>query len=238
MTSYDNLALVVVGLCALGANECAVIRVQTLPRLAAAMRFFAFAWAVLLPFYALQPYLKSFHALGVVAEFLPTYSGVLLLLTAEPLWREAKDRGATLGAALKVMNWVAERALYLLVLPHVILFAQPGPDEQLIILRFVDLALGIAGFIFIGAALKLLTSGLWKLGLWWGFVPVATVYTCAHTWWIIDFIQHPDDPTVKTGFVIGFAICKFALSITFLALGMSIKSSEDAPPDRGKAAIA
>src|SRR6478752_5814807 len=95
MTPYNNLGLVVVGLCALGANECAVLRVQTLPRLAASMRFFALAWAVLLPFYALQPYLKSLRDLGAVAEFLPTYSGVLLLLTAEPLWREAVHRGAT-----------------------------------------------------------------------------------------------------------------------------------------------
>jgi len=238
MTPYDNLALVVVGLCALAANECAVLRVQTLPRLAAAMRFFALAWAVLLPFYALQPYLKSLHDLGVVAEFLPTYSGVLLLLTAEPLWREASHRGVTMGGALRWMNYVTERALYLLVLPHAILFAQLGPNEQLIILRLVDLVLGVAGFVFIGVALRMLTSGFWRRSLWWGFVPVAIVYTGAHTWWIVDFIQHPNDTVVKTGFVIAFAICKLALSITFLAVVMSVRSSEDAPPDKGKAATA
>ena len=222
MTPYNNWALVAVTACVLGATECSVLRAHTRPRLSTSMRFFALSWAVLLPFYALQQYLKTLPALGLVAEFLPTYSGVLLLLSAEPLWREARRNGVTIGGPLLFIDYVAERSLYLLVVPHAILFMSAQHDEQLIFMRLLDLILAAVGFGSIGFVSRKLTTGHWSRVFWWGFLFVAAAYFIGQTFWTVDFIMHPIGAAMKNGFIITFALCKVALSATFLAMVMSM----------------
>jgi hypothetical protein len=203
------------------------------------MRFFALAWVVLLPYYALQQYLAQLPDnalqqyliqlpdLKLVAEFLPTYSGVLLLLTTEPLWREAANRDAMGEGVLWWIDWVIERCVYLLVFPHAILFVPVDPSEQFMFIRCVDLALAAIAYVSIGVVLIILTNGFWSRVLWWGFLVVAAAYFVTLGWWTYDGAAK-----MKDGFLIAFAVYKVMLSLIFLTLVTSIADPPVGPfPD-------
>ncbi|HKV91351.1 MAG TPA: hypothetical protein VJW20_02260 [Candidatus Angelobacter sp.] len=178
------------------------------------MRFFAVSWAVLLPFYALQQYLGPLTSptrLSLIAEFLPTYSGILLLLTAEPLLREAHDHGLLITRILKWLDHITERAIYFLAFGHALLFLDPA-DGQLG-LRILDAALAGLGFIFIGRVLQLFGHAQ---RIWWGFVFASLVYFIAQVAWTVDLYANPDHWKINDGYMIAFAVCKVAFSALFL----------------------
>ncbi len=186
------------------------------------MRFFALAWAVLLPYYTLQQYLRPLpDLLSLVAEFLPTYSGILVVLTAEPLLREAASRGERIDGILQWINVVAGESLYLLILPPAIPFIPVGLGNQLMAVRVLDLLLAAVGFVFIGVVLRTLASGLWSRTLWWGLVSVAAVYFGYQIRWADD-LRRSGSPVMRDEFAIAFALCKVLYSAMFLALVMSV----------------
>lgn len=235
MTGYLKFSILAVAFCALGATICAVVRSESSPRLATAMRFFALSWAVLIPFYALQPHIKTVKGLGVIAEFLPTYAGVLLVLTAEPLWREARDRSAMMGGALRFIDLTTAHCLFALIFPYLAALFPEGP-EHVAAMRFLDLMLAGVGFICIAVVLRLLITDPRKNGLWRGFVFLSVVYFGTQGWWWVDLVLNPEHAEMKNPFIIGFALLKLALSAVFLTLVMSVRNSKDARPDKGKPA--
>lgn len=237
MTAYDKFAIVSAALCGLGGTVCAVVRSYKIPRLATAMKFFAFSWAVLIPFYTLQPHLKDVQGLGVIAEFLPTYAGVLLLATAEPLFREAVSRGATMGWGLRLIDYVSAHCLLALIFPYAVALWPEGPGS-LAFMRWLDLILAGAGFACIAVALGVLVDGFWKSGLGWGFLFVSAVYFGAQTWWVIDFVTNPQDAPMKNAFIVAFAVLKLALSAVFLVLVMLVRRPQETTPDKSEAAAA
>lgn len=233
MTGDLKFAILTVAFCALGATICAVVRSESSPRLATAMRFFALSWAVLLPFYALQPDIKTVAGVGVVAEFLPTFAGVLLVLTAEPLWREARDRGATMDGALRFVDFTTAHCLFALIFPYLAGLFPEGP-EHVAAMRFLDLVLAGAGFLCIAIVLRLLISDSSRIGIgiWRGFIFLSVVYFVTQAWWWVDLVLNPKDVQMKNAFIVGFALLKLALSAVFLTLVMSVRSSKAAPPDK------
>jgi hypothetical protein len=215
MTTY-GWALSAVGACVVGATECSVLVGR--PRLATSMRFFAASWAVLLPFYALQQYLGPLESptrLSLIAEFLPTYSGILLLLTAEPLLREAHDQGLPITKILKWLDHITERAIYFLAFGHALVFLQGDPADSQLGLRILDAALAGLGFVFIGRVLQLFGHAQ---RIWRGFLFASLVYFIAQVVWTIDLYVNPKHLKLSDGQMIAFAVCKVAFSALFLIL--------------------
>jgi hypothetical protein len=259
-TRYDEWALGAVTLCVLGATECAVLVAHgraraklptSVARLSTSLRFFALSWAVLLPYYALQAYLReltsydsplqaylreltsygsplqaylreltSYVPLGLILEFLATYTVVPLLLTVEPLLRQARAQGQQIEEQLGWIDHITERAIYSLVLGHAILFI--GHNE--LVMRLLHLLLFGLGLGFLGRVLR-----IWRHDtLWWGFVFAAAVYFVVQARWTVALFLDPHSVRMNDNFMLSFAVCKIALTATFIPLVMSIEDSKQA----------
>jgi len=220
--------------CAIATIECAIVSARKDPRLFTSMIFFALNWAVLLPYYALQPFLEKWKELGEVAEFLPAYSAVLLLLTSEPLWREVTARskplvqsGQAKPSEIGLINVFSLRGLYLLVLPHVIPFVKEEPGQRQQVMIGLQTIFSLAGFFLIVWTLEMLTRRVrrgWRRKVWWGFLLVALIYAVAGTSWAVKGILQPGS-RVPDDFVIAFAISKVLFSALFLVLVVSETAS-------------
>lgn len=231
MTLY-TWALGAVTFCVLGATECAVLVARgracaklptSVARLSTALMFFALSWAVLLPYYALQEAYssleKSVGSLGLILEFLATYSAVPLLLTVEPLLRQARAQGEQIEGGLVWIDHITERAIYSLVAGHAILFIGQRHEGFMRLLHLLLFGLGLS---FLGRVLR-----IWRRDtLWWGFVVAAAAYFIVQTSWTVDLFVYPASVKMSNFFILCFAVCKIALSATFISLVMSIKDRE------------
>jgi hypothetical protein len=186
--------------------------------------FFALSWAVLLPYYALQAYsrpMKPLGSLGLILEFLATYSSVPLLLTVEPLLRQARAQGEQTEGGLSWIDYITERGIYFLVAGHAILFIGEGHEAFMRLLRLLLFGLGLG---FLGRVLR-----IWRRdALWRGFVFVAVVYFIVQLCWTVDLFLDPDSVKMSNIFMLSFAVCKIALSATFIPQVMSIRDAEQA----------
>jgi hypothetical protein len=239
MSSSLKFALAAVAVCVFFSTQFAVRR-RDRPRLSTSLRFFALAWAVLMPFYALQYQLTKFESLkidvtpfGLIAEFLPTYSGILLLVAAEPLWREA-NQGSERRGGLLFLDWVAEHAIHLMVFSHGVLFV--AATYELHLLRVIDLILAALGFTFIASVLFRLTKGGWRRTVWVLLLIVAGFYLYYQWSWTLDLFKNTSiSGPMKDEFLVKFAILKLLFSATFITLVMTIPKSASAEENKSSA---
>jgi hypothetical protein len=220
----DYYAIAAVAGCAFTSGECAAF-LNERQRLATSLKFFALAWVVLLPYYALTHYLpilckdvETMHVLKNVSEFLPTYSGILTLASSEPLWQEVATRAHKPGWALKIVNYVTRQSIPLIVFSHGI-WLLPVDDQQQA-LRWTDIILAGLAFLSISAALWFLYHKRWKLWtliLWVVMAVICIGYFGYQIWWG-NTISSESCGRMSDQLMIIFAKCKVALTLTFVAL--------------------
>jgi len=176
---YGSLSAVM--LCTIGSIACAdrVRRSRKDHRLFVALILFALNWAILLPYYALQT-LSHTVDIAEIRNFLPAYSGVLILFTGGALHREAIDRKKEKSDEVGRYDALALLSLSLLVAPHVIRFAPAMAEqfERLLVIVLQPL-LTVAGFTSIVIALNILTKDNEVPWLWRTFLVVASAYALA-----------------------------------------------------------
>jgi len=180
MEPADIGALLSVTACTVSAIECAR-HVQREPRdhrLFVSLILFALNWAILLAYYALQTDKQTLTGIiRDVRNFLPAYSGVLILFAGGALRREAVARRQIKGTGR--YDTIALWCLYFLILGHAIPFV-PGSDafHQFVVILLQPL-LTIVGFFSIVVGLRMLTKGNDHSWLWWIFLAIAFFYACA-----------------------------------------------------------
>jgi hypothetical protein len=218
-------ALISVMLCSGGGIICAQhVRVNKKDhRLFVSLILFALNWAILLPYYALQTDNQPSDIVNV-RNFLPAYSGVLMLFAGGALLREAVDRKKEKDNEIGTYDALALVCLSLLVAPHLVAFAPPAVAESIehALVIILQPFLTVAGFSSIVIGLRILTKDNELVGLWWTFLVIASLYASADVWFsvilfgrtvVFHLPYHMPDP-----FKWLFAICKLAFSGTFFAI--------------------
>lgn len=113
--------------CIVATVICATKYTKRYARLFTSLTLFALGWALLLPYYGLQPEKGRSKDLSEILELLPAYSGLLLALAGGALAREAAVRQTHRDPGIGRQDVWVLHALYAMVLPHVL--AVPGAPD-------------------------------------------------------------------------------------------------------------
>lgn len=209
--------------CIVATVLCATTYAKRHARLFTSLAFFAFGWALLLPYYGLQNYALQMETLpkglSEIGELLPAYSGLLLTMAGGPLRREAVVREGHRDRGIGKHDALVLHALYFIALPHVL--AVPGiPDIQYHKQFVMILGTGftVLGFFSILAGLsRLILPGNVDYRPWLVFKAITILYVALeliYTGWLL---ANPDQPMPPL-FKLSYAAFKLPFTALFLFL--------------------